>query len=172
MPAASVRAEIVSTIPRAPRGGPVRAALSMLCLAVLALAGVATAPEPDAVPRRWQLELEPGQLRIAAARVGDNTRYFYYFTYTVTNNSGEDRFLAPAWELATDTGEVTRSGRDVPPEVTNAVKDSLQNILVDDQVAIIGNLLQGKENAKTGVVIWPVGDMSPNEVTIYGAGYS
>ena len=100
------------------------------------------------------------------------TRLFYYFTYTVTNNSGEDRFLAPAWELGTDTGDLGRSGRDVPLEVTGTIKTSLQNDLVKDQIAIIGNLLQGKENSEQGVVIWPAGDMAPSEITIYGAGFS
>lgn len=138
-----------------------------------ALLMAALAPEPDAVPRRWQLDVEPGGLRISIQDAQEKgTRPYYYFTYTVTNNSGQDRLLAPAFELSTDTGDLLRSGRDVPLEVSTRIKDSLQNPLVDDQIRIIGNLLQGKENAKQGVVIWPVGDVAPSIVTIYASGFS
>lgn len=165
MRSSPVRAEIDSSRLRAAVGG-------LLGALALVLMG-ALAPEPDAVPRRWQLDVEPGHLRVMnVAAEATGPRLYYYFTYTVTNNSGQDRLLAPAWELSTDTFDLMRSGRDVPLEVTGRIKDSLQNGLVKDQINIIGNLLQGKENAEQGVLVWPVGDTAPSVVTVYGAGFS
>lgn len=36
---------------------------------------------------------------------------------------------------------------------------------------MVGMLLQGEENAKEGVVIWPADGMHVSEVTIYAAGF-
>lgn len=132
----------------------------------------ALAPEPDPVPRRWQLEIDPGPLRLATVDVPTiGPRSYYYLTYTVTNNSGEDLLFAPAFELATDQ-EVLRSGRSVPLEVTRELQSRVQNPLVQDQISIIGQLLQGKESAKDGIVIWPADNLSPGELAVYAAGFS
>jgi len=40
------------------------------------------------------------------------------------------------------------------------------------QFAILCTLLQGKENAKVGLVVWPVGDMDIDEIAVYAAGFS
>jgi hypothetical protein len=92
-------------------------------------------------------------------------------TYTVTNNSGEDLLFAPAFELATDQ-EVLRSGRSVPLEVTRELQSRAQNPMILDQISMIGQLLQGKENAKDGLVIWPADDLRPGDLTVYAAGFS
>lgn len=145
---------------------------------VLAAAAVvaplaALAPEPDPVSRRWQLEIEPGPLRVASVNVKDvGARPFLYMTYTVTNNSGDDLLFAPMFELSLGDGEVTRSGRGVPQDVTNELLASTQDPFIVDQISIIDQLLQGEENSKRGLVVWPLKDMSPEKVTIYAAGFS
>lgn len=133
---------------------------------------VMAAPEPDAVPRRWELDVKFGALRLAQVQVGDQVRSYYYLTYRVTNRSGQDLLLAPSFELATDDGDVRRSGRDVPPEVTKKVLEHLENPFMQDQLSILGMILQGDENAKDGVVIWPAETLASGEVSIYGAGFS
>ncbi len=145
-------------------------------LVCVALAGVvlmlaAAAPEPDPVPRRWQLDVAAGPLRLATVDVGAGPRTYFYMTYQVTNNSGEDLLFAPAFELATDD-EVLRSGRGVPLEVTRKLIESVQNQFVQDQISIIGQLLQGKENARDGIVIWPANDLNLEELAVYAAGFS
>lgn len=134
---------------------------------------IAAAPEPDPVPRRWQLDVKVGPLRVTtvdAPRIGPRT--YYYLTYRVTNNSGQDLLFAPSFELATDHGERRRSGRDVPAEVTRALLERLGNPLIQDQISILGMMLQGEENAKDGLVIWPANDLKADEVVIYGSGFS
>lgn len=144
-------------------------------LAALSLTALAWTrpPEPDPLPKRWQLDIDVGPLRVAKVDVkGHEPQVFYYMTYRVTNNSGQDLQFAPVFELGTDEGELLRAGRDVPRAVRLELLDRLGNPLLEDQIAILGTLLQGKENAKDGLVVWPVGDMDIDEVSIYCSGFS
>lgn len=137
------------------------------------MAPVLAAPEPDPVPRRWQLDLVPGHLRTTTLDVpGVGPRAYFYMTYKVTNNTTEDLLFAPNFEMSNAEGELLRSGRDVPAEVTRRIMESLGNPLLQDQIGILGVLLQGDANAKEGLVVWPATDMDTNEVTVYAAGFS
>ena len=137
-----------------------------------AAAAAAPAPEPDPVPRRWQLDVKPGKLRVITLEVDGEPRSYFYMTYEVVNNSGEDVLFAPAFELATNEGDIVRSGRDVPMSVTRQIMDMLEDPLLKDQVDSIGQLLQGPENSREGLVIWPVPAMDAEEITVYMSGFS
>ncbi len=146
-------------------------------LAFLASPAPSMAPEPDPVPRRWQLDLKLGDLRLAQVPVstpGGSTeiRRFYYLTYTVTNGTKDDVLFAPSFELTDGVTEPIRSGKDVPADVTKQVLAMLNNQFLQDQIAILGVLSQGEANAKEGVVIWPVQNSSAAELTIYASGFS
>ncbi|MFG0275685.1 MAG: hypothetical protein ACF8QF_11565 [Phycisphaerales bacterium] len=143
------------------------------------------APEPSLIPTRWQLDITPGPLRVAEVLVSsqvagpngsvitvEEPRRFFYLTYTVTNATGQDLMFAPSFELATDAGELVKSGRGVPAEVTREVLNRLRNPFMQDQIGIIGNLGQGPENAKEGVVIWPADNLRVDEITIFASGFS
>lgn len=146
------------------------------CLAVLVGAmGLAFTrpPEPDPLPKRWQLDLDVGPLRVARVQLpGAEPQIYYYMTYRVTNNSGQDLQFAPVFELGTDEGELFVAGRDVPRGVRLELLSRLDSPLLEDQISILGTILQGKENAKDGLVIWPVGDLDIDEVSVYAAGFS
>lgn len=152
---------------------PVAIALAIpaACLSVAASA-LAVAPEPDPVPRRWELDVEPGKLRMITLDVDGQPRSYFYLTYEVVNNSGEDVLFAPAFDLATHEGDILRSGRDVPLSVTKRIMDMLDNPLLQDQVEAIDQLLQGPENAREGLIIWPVPAMDAEQITVYLAGFS
>lgn len=151
-------------------GGPF-ARLLVVTIMAGSLAGFA--PEPDPVPRRWQLDVKLGPLRFASVEVpGSGPQAFFFMTYTVTNASGTDVLLAPAWDLATSDGEVLRSGRNVPASVTRDLLAKLENPYLQDQIDIIGVLMQGEENAKDGLVIWSATDFRLDEIAVYGAGFS
>jgi len=133
----------------------------------------ALAPEPDPIPRSWQLDLKPGELRLARLQRPDGSvAAYFYMSYRVTNKTGEDVLLAPSFELADGEGTVLRSGRGVPLDVSDAIRKELGNPLIEDQISILGMLLQGDENAKDGLVIWPAGSLSSSELTVYAAGFS
>lgn len=145
--------------------------LTFAALAVTPI--VSAAPEPSPIPTRWELTIEPGPLRIAAVDVpGVGTRDFFYLTYKVTNNSGEDLYFAPSFELATDDGLILRAGQGVTFEVTNAILGRLNNPFLKDQISIIGVLPQGEENAQEGLIVWPAENLLVDEVTVYATGFS
>lgn len=130
-------------------------------------------PKPDPVPLKWEFDFRPEALRLARLDVRDEGAvWFCFLTYQVANHSGQDRMLAPLFELATDKGHVVRSGRGVPPEVTNEVMSMLDDPLLQDQLGIVSTLLQGRENTRRGVVIWRLPSLASDELTIYAAGMS
>ncbi|MDE0888877.1 MAG: hypothetical protein OSA40_05400 [Phycisphaerales bacterium] len=118
----------------------------------------------------WQLDFAPGDLRLYVDPV-DGRRY-WYFTYTVTNQTERDLVFAPRIELFMDSGEVLRSGRGVPSRVIGQLKKLLGNPLLEDQNRIIGDLRVGKENARTGIAVWPAEDQDITEVTLFFQGLS
>ncbi len=162
----------LSPIARLPR----RAVLAFLALAVafaiVAQPTVMAAPEPEPIPRRWQLRVEPGDLRIATVETASGPRAYLYMTFKVINASGEDRDFAPSFELATDTGTIRRSGRDVPREVTETLLSKIGSPLVTDETGVQGRLLQGPENAREALVIWPADDLQASEYNVYLIGFS
>lgn len=149
--------------------GRLAAAVFGVCL-VLPSLGVA--PEPAPVPKRWQLDVKPGELRVAYVDAGEKSGAYYYLTYSVTNNTGKDLEFVPSFTMATDSGVLAQSGVGVPASVTRQILGSLQNPFAQDQIDILGPIQQGPENAKHGVVVWPVADFEADEVRIFGAGFS
>jgi hypothetical protein len=131
------------------------------------------APEPDPVPKRWELNITPGPLRVATVDVPKiGPRAYFYFTYKAVNNTGTDLLFAPSFELSTDEGDLMHAGREVPTVVTQEILRRLDNPFLQDQINVIGQILQGEENAKEGLVIWPVPTLRPGQVTIYCKGFS
>ena len=171
---ATLTAEFPSKNRFASRAAGVAGKLATACvLAAFAGAGVGLAPEPDPVPRRWELQVTTGNLQLVSMDVPNlGPRKFAYMTYTVTNNSGQDLLFAPSFELSDGQGSVIRSGRDVPLTVTQTLLAQTQNVYIQDQISIIGELLQGGENARDGIVIWPVNNLNPEQVIVYAAGFS
>jgi hypothetical protein len=178
---------VASGLARRASGAVLRPALGgVLALGVVAGAAlllpasvpsVLAAPEPDPVPRKWQLTVDAGALRVmqVTLKTKDGTpdpRQYYVLTYKVSNNTGQDLLFTPSFELATDEGDLMRSGRDVPAEATKAILDMLENPLMQDQVSIVGMLLQGEENAKDGVAIWPVPREHVRQLEVYANGFS
>ncbi len=148
--------------------------LALLSAAVpVARVRAAWAPEPSAVVKDWQFDVELGPLRVISLQMPDGSRRgYYYITYTVINETGQDLFFAPLIELATDQGEVMLAGRDVPLEVTYELIRRQRNILLEDPIRILGRLQQGEENAKDGIAIWPVGKTNVDAVNLYFLGFS
>src|SRR5262245_55330533 len=73
---------------------------------------VAAAPKPAAVPQRWALDFQPGELRLFTD--GRDGRVYWFFTYKVTNSTDQDLIYAPEFTLLTENGDILVSGRDVP----------------------------------------------------------
>lgn len=168
MPATNAR---IQPDPHRLTGALVPAAAAMV--AVLAATSLVAAPEPDPVPTRWQLYVETSPLQLTTVEGPDGRQRPYFFmTYEVTNDSGQDVVFAPVFELADDEGRTVRAGRDVPGVVTQRLLQRLENPLLQDQIGILGLLLQGRDNAKEGLVVWPAEDLGVDRIDVFGVGFS
>lgn len=127
-------------------------------------------PKPAPVPYRWELNFDPGPLRLYVD--SSEGKSYWYFTYTVTNRTTKDQLWAPKMVLYTDAGEIMESGRDVPTRVTEDILDLLGNELLEDQNTVLGEILQGRENAKEGLVIWPAKSLNITELSLFISGIS
>lgn len=147
--------------------------LAALVLVVPGVQRLPAAPEPEAIPRRWELRVEPGDLRVTRVEVpGRGAQAFFYMTFKATNLSGQDLYFAPSMELALSSGTVIRAGRDVPSEAVNAILAYINNPFLQEESKLQGNFLQGAENAKEGLAVWPAASLKLNEATVYLSGFS
>lgn len=151
-------------------------ACAVLALGVLGLEAMpvaSAAPQPSPIPRRWELRVEVSPLRVANVEVANiGPRPFYYLTFKATNLSGQDLYLSPMFELATDQGDVIRSARDVPGEVYSTLLGRIQNAFLVSEVDVQGTIGQGADQAREGLVVWPADDLTVDEVAVYAAGFS
>ncbi|MEQ8850603.1 MAG: hypothetical protein RIB32_02340 [Phycisphaerales bacterium] len=146
----------------------------VFALLALVLVGplVVAAPEPDPVPTKWQLDVEVGPMRVALVETEIGTQRYFFLTYDITNHWGTDLLFFPDLQLKTDEATIQRSGRDVPAAVQDEIMRRLNNPLLEDQISIVGQILQGPENARTGLAIWPAEDLDVDEVIVFFAGLS
>ncbi|MBX3322181.1 MAG: hypothetical protein KF757_04245 [Phycisphaeraceae bacterium] len=148
--------------------------LVLVCILALQLPMVvALAPEPDPVPTRWELDFQPGPLRVMWVELPNQpARHYFYMTYRVTNYSGQDLIFAPSFDLVTAEGAIRRAGREVPPEVTAYLLGQLRSPYLEDQISILGQILQGIENARDGLIVWPADDLETDGIQVFAAGLS
>lgn len=145
--------------------------LFMVMLATLLLAATVMAvPRPHAIPARPELSFTPGPLRMYQS--GENGRWYWYMTYVVENGTGVDQIWAPSLVMYTDKGEILNGGRKVPSAVTDEILAYVGDPLLEPQYSIIGELKQGRGNARSGLVIWPAAKTNVNELSIFIAGLS
>lgn len=115
----------------------------------------AAAPKPAPVPTAWQLDIEyktPQAIQVTLP--GEKPAVYWYMVYKVTNHTGADQLFVPEFVLYTRTGQVLRSGQGVPADVFAEIQKVTNNPLLRDAVGMTGKLLQGDDNAKTGLAIW------------------
>ncbi len=150
--------------------------LALVVMAGLPVSGLMSramaAPEPEVIPNRWEVRSTFSPVRLVTIDTPSGPVAYYYMTYTAQNNSGQDVLFAPTFDMVTDDGHIIRSGKGVNAEATKAVMAKANNAELQDQIAIIGPLLQGEENAKEGIAIWAAENLRPGEFTVYAAGFS
>ena len=144
--------------------------LAVLLTTLFVTVAAAGYPKPAPVPRSWELDFDPGPLRLYLDR--QSGQRYWYFTYVVENDSGADRIWAPSFTLFSDDGEIIESGRDVPANVTESLITLLGNDLLEQQNEAIGDLFEGPEHAIDGIVIWPADNLKVNEISLFIAGVS
>ena len=138
-------------------------------------AGLAV-PQPALVPPSWELDFEyRDPQRIVLRLPGQEKEHTYWYTiFTVTNNTGQDVELIPTFELLTDTLQTLENNIGVPTGVFAAIKRRHARLypLLSNPMKAFGRLLQGDDNAKDCVAIWPQFDLEASKFAVYVGGLS
>ena len=127
-------------------------------------------PQPSAYTTQPELEFTPGPLRIHQS--AENGKWYWYMTYEIENGTGADQIWVPSMVIYTDRGEILSCGKKVPSVVTDEIVDRLGDPFLEPQYKIIGNLKQGRGNARTGLSVWPANRTDVNEISLFVAGLS
>ncbi len=153
----------------------IRVTISFLASALLTFPclRVAAAPEPNLVPRTWQLEItystpEP----IAVTDAQGQIRWYWFLPYKVVNRTGTDRQFLPKIVVATDQGDIVLANDKTPPSVFPAIKLKLRNRFVESPIEAAGVIQQGQDQARESVAIWPAFLHDVDMLSIFVTGLS
>jgi len=143
-----------------------RVSLLATVVIVAAAAHAKTYPEPSIYPIKWQLDFKHS----AAKRIAVGGAAYWYITYTVTNNTGQEQIWRPEFEMMTADGKMIKSDHEIPLEVFDRIKASEGSRFLLPASIIAGSLRQGEDQAKDGVAIWkePSARMGSFEVFVGG----
>lgn len=134
----------------------------------------ASYPEPNIVQSSWELDIKLNAPAVISVQIPDEPkpRLFNYITYTVTNRTGNDQLFVPDLNVLTDAGDLIQLNRNIPPLAFQKIKERLRNLLLESPTKIVGPILQGADNAKDGVAIWPVPDHNITSFKLFFGGLS
>ena len=155
-------------------------------ISFLALAGVYAAPAlllappaPALVPEpgTWQLDFQlhgdPQRLEITLPGATESKTY-WYFLYTVINNTGKERDFYPQLQLFTNTLMLYQAGVAVRRPVFEAIRDRYADTipLLEPESLVTGRILVGLDNARDSVAIFEDFDHHATAAKIFVAGLS
>lgn len=107
---------------------------------------------------------------IVVTTPGGEKEVYWYIVYTVTNTSGAEKNFVPTFTLYSDTSAIRRAG--VYPTVFEAIKKQRKIRFLENAVQMIGKILPGEDNARTGVAIFAPLDRETDRFTIFVEGLS
>ena len=145
-----------------------------LLLASLAIA----APKPAVVqkPGEWTFDVEFEHLQQIklSFRQEQKPRYYWYTILTLTNETGKDVGFYPACDLMTDTFQIIPSGKNVPPVVVQRIKKRHRKSypFLQSVHKTGSRILQGKDQAKDVLIVWPDFDFSADHLSLFISGLS
>jgi hypothetical protein len=152
----------------------VTAAWLLTSMPQASLAGPTTYPSPSPYPISWELKFEHGLPRRIVVEVpGQPTpQAYWYLTYTVTNESGQERVWLPHFEMVTRTGDVIRSDQNISQKVFDDIKRREGSKFLEAFTTIGGEIRLGEDEARDGVAIWKEPDPRMGNFTIFVSGLS
>ena len=147
-------------------------------LAVVIACVCLAAPEPAIVPgpSQWTIDTvftHPQQIVLQSSGP-DRLKRFWYTIITLTNNTNRDVEFYPKCDLMTDTFRITPAGKGVSPAVFGHIKRRHQSRypFLEPLEGIGNKLLQGEDNTKDVVIIWPDFDVQAKNVRVFITGLS
>lgn len=130
-------------------------------------------PEPAIVSKTWEFDVKVGTPKsVAVPDINGEIQWYWYMTYRVGNNTGQDRLFIPEIHIATDEGDILVAGQHVPPAAFDVIKKRERNTLLLSPVQIVGRMLQGRDFIKEGVAIWPAFGHPIDRMDIFLSGLS
>ena len=154
--------------PRSTRWLCVLMTLAGLICVIPVSAGTKKAPAPADFPVSWQIDFKHG----SAKRIVVGNEAYWYLTYTVTNNTGQEQIWAPDFEMLSNDGKVIKSDHLIPVEVFEKIKSVERNRFLEPANRVAGTLHQGEDQAKDGVAIWREPNPRMGEFQIFVGGLS
>ena len=148
-----------------------------LAIALLAASSLLVLPgtlAPNATAavlgEQWKLDVRPKGLRLWVDP--QDGKGYWYFVYDVVNQTKQSLLWSPKIQLLDGEGRLMRGGNDVPPQVRKAMCASMAEEGVEDQFAVMDDLLPGEDNGRTGMVAWLAEGTDGTELTVFIAGAS
>jgi len=141
-----------------------------------ASAGKATASTGIPGAPKWQLDIafhDPQRITFAPPGTSEPKTY-WYFLYTVTNNTGQHVAFYPSITLVTQTLQTVQAGDNVHPTVYDQIKarHEKEYPFFAPPAKVTGPLLQGSANSRTTAAVFENFDPQANEFTIFASGLS
>ncbi|HEY7119340.1 MAG TPA: hypothetical protein VH475_22305 [Tepidisphaeraceae bacterium] len=132
-------------------------ALAVLMFVAFHTPRVGAYPKPSVNKVAWELDFTHGAPTRITVKTpgGDAPQAFWYMTFKVTNNTTDEREFLPVIELVDDKGNVHRSDQNISATVFDAIKQQEGSRFLEPLAKASGRLLQGPEQARDSVAIWP-----------------
>ncbi|HTV47153.1 MAG TPA: hypothetical protein VMG59_01785 [Phycisphaerae bacterium] len=135
---------------------PVLICLAFLGLAAGMLSAQSTPPVPALSSPSWQLDFvfDKPQRFVIASSADYRLHVYWAVHYTVTNNTGQDVFFNPIFELRTDTGRILKPVAVVDPALFAQLQKAVGDALMVNPMLMAGRLLQGDDNARSSAALF------------------
>jgi hypothetical protein len=149
-------------------------ALAVVMFALVHSRTVVAYPKPSVAPITWELDFNPGTPTRIAVKVpgSDAPKAFWYLPFTITNNSKDEQQFLPVFELVDDTGKVHKSDQNIPAVVFEEIKKREGKRFLEPLHKATGRILQGAEQSKDSVAIWPEPTERMGSFSIFATGLS
>jgi len=152
--------------------------LSFAVVTFFAEPDVFSAPQPAIVPgaNQWTLNVVFTQPQQITVKLSDQPKAqrFWYIIITVTNSFSIDVPFYPSCELLTDTFQAISAYKDTRNIVFEKIKlrHKKKYPLLESLEFADNKILQGEDNTKDLVIIWPDFDAKAKEIRLFLAGLS
>jgi hypothetical protein len=128
--------------------------------------------EPSRVPISWELTFKHGPLERIIVPIDGKDQTYWFMRYTIVNNSGRDILFIPNFDILAGSGIDIPALKVVPNVVFEKIKSMYNDSLLVSPVNIDGKLLQGDDNAKDGVAVFPNLDPDSRNFALFVMGLS
>jgi hypothetical protein len=159
---------------------------------VFSTASSGAPPEPNPVRTSWELSFQPSPPIRIQVDTGQGRQTYWYMLYTVTNSTGEDvdfhpeivrvneiESELPAEKAGDNPRKASRISVDpamvgLHPKIFREIQQRHAKTIpfLVSPIHAIGKLLQGKDNARSSVAVFPDLDPRASKFTLYVAGLS